>query len=210
MRGLAVDMAYSADGDELVFLGQAPGGVGDPPGLDLWRARRDGDGWSDAEVIPPPVSTVHGESYPCLVADGSLYFSSDRPGGLGELDAWRAQRLPDGTCADPVNLGAPVNTEHPDGDTWVSPDETVLVVASRRPGGHGGADLWIATRTEDGGWSGPRNLGPGVNTPGYEYCPMGTWDGRLFFFSRRVGATWDEATGGTVHWVDAGGLGVSR
>ena len=103
--------------------------------------QREGDGWSKAELIPPPVSTAFDESYPCFVADGSLYFSSDRPGGLGEYDVWRAQRLPDGSYAEPVNLGPSINSEYSDGDTWVSPDESVLVVASRRPGGHGQADL---------------------------------------------------------------------
>ncbi len=210
VRAMAVDMAYSADGRTLVFLGDAPGGVVDPPSLDLWRIQRDGDGWSVAEVIPPPVSTVDRESYPCLVADGSLYFSSRRADGLGEYDIYRAQRLPDGSYAEPVNLGAPVNTEHSEGDTWVSPDETVLVVTSRRPGGHGSADLWISTRSEEGGWSVPRNLGPEINTEGYEYCPMGTWDGRLFFFSRRIGQTWPETTGGTVYWVDAAALEASH
>ena len=211
VRAMAVDMAWSSDGRELVFLGRAPGGVADPPELDLWRMERDAvGGWSPAEVIPPPVSTVEGESYPCLVADGSLYFSSRRAGGLGDLDVYRAQRLPDGSFAEPVNLGAPVNTEHADGDTWVSPDESVLVVASRRPGGHGGADLWISRRRADGGWSEPRNLGSVINTAGYEYCPMGTWDGTLFFFSRRVGDTWAETTGGTVHWVDASVLRGAR
>ncbi|MHC5064057.1 MAG: TolB-like translocation protein [Planctomycetota bacterium] len=199
----AVDMTYSADGNSLVFLGRAPGGIGDPPSLDLWRMQREGDGWSLAEVIPPPVSTRHGESYPCLVADGSLYFSSRRPGGLGDSDLWRAQRRADGSYEEPVNLGAPINTEYAEGDTWVSPEEDVLVVTSRRPGGHGRADLWISTREGDGTWSEPRNLGPTINTEGYEYCPMGTWDGRVFFFSRRIGDNWAEATGGMVYWVDA-------
>jgi len=210
VRAMAVDMTYSADGRSLVFLGEAPGGVGDPPGLDLWRIHRDGDGWSVAEPIPPPVSTVDGESYPCLVADGSLYFSSDRLGGLGEYDIYRAQRLPDGSYAEPVNLGAPVNTEHSEGDTWVSPDETLLVVSSRRSGGYGRGDLWISTRTKQGGWSVPRNLGPQINTGEHEYCPIGTWDGRLFFFSRRIGNTWPETTGGTVYWMDAGALDATR
>ena len=86
----------------------------------------------------------------------------------------------------------------------------MLVVTSRRPGGHGSADLWISTGSEEGGWSVPRNLGPEINTEGYEFCPMGTWDGRLFFFSRRIGQTWAETTGGTVYWVDATALEASR
>ena len=91
--------------------------------------------WPPARV-PSPVSTEAREIYPCVVADGSLYFSSNRPGSLGGSDIWRAQRLPDGGFAEPVNLGAPINTEHGEGDTWVAPDESYLVLTSGRPGGH--------------------------------------------------------------------------
>jgi len=47
------------------------------------------------------------QNHPSPVGDGSLYFSSRRSGGFGEADIYRAQRLPDGTFAEPVNLGPP-------------------------------------------------------------------------------------------------------
>ena len=51
---------------------------------------------------------------PYLAADGvTLYFSSNRPGGLGDNDIWMTKRL-DSTWqkwSDPVNLGSPINTE---------------------------------------------------------------------------------------------------
>lgn len=199
----AVDMSYTPDGDSLIFLGRGPGGLGDEPGLDLWTMDRDGDGWSYGTVIPKPVSSDGSEYYPCVVGDGSIYFSSNRPGTLGSSDVWRAQRLEDGTYAEPVNVGAPVNTEHSEGDTWVSPDETLLVVSSRRPGGEGSSDLYVSRRDAEGHWTEPKNLGPTINTDGIEFCPMGTWDGRVLFFSRRVGNSWAETTAGTVHWVSA-------
>ncbi len=53
------------------------------------------------------------EMTPYLAADGeTLYFSSDRAGGLGDNDIWMAKRL-DKTWtrwSDPVNLGDPINT----------------------------------------------------------------------------------------------------
>lgn len=205
LAATAVDMTYSADGDTLAFLGRAPSEMSpEEPGLDLWTMQREGAGWSRARLLPPPVSTPDAtEVYPCMVADGSLYFMSTRAGGLGEGDVYRAQRMPDGTYAEPVNLGAPVNTEFGEGDTWVAPDESVLVLSSRRPGGYGMSDLYVSFRQDDGTWGAPRNLGPEINGPTVDYCPMGTWDGSLFFYSRRDGSTWDETRTGEVYWLSA-------
>ena len=53
------------------------------------------------------------EMTPYLAADGvTLYFSSNRPGGLGDNDIWMTKRL-DKTWtkwSEPVNLGSPINT----------------------------------------------------------------------------------------------------
>jgi hypothetical protein len=113
--GLAVDMAYSPDGSRLYFLGRYSEDLGaDETNSDLFVMERQGDGgWSLASALPAPVNTPdHRESYPSVVADGSLYFTSDRPGGQGKADIWRAQRLADGSFDEPVNLGPPVNSEH--------------------------------------------------------------------------------------------------
>jgi len=154
--------------------------------------------------VPAPVSTEHGESYPVVVADGSLYLSAERPGGLGGSDIYRAQRLPDGGFAEPENLGPPVSSEFHEGDTFVAPDESYLVLSSRRPGGLGQNDLYVSFRGADGRWSEPANLGPTINTDQTDFCPMVTPDGRYLFFSRRTGGSWAEATEGEIFWVDLG------
>ncbi|MBL0181597.1 MAG: OmpA family protein [Chitinophagaceae bacterium] len=56
----------------------------------------------------------YNEMSPFIAADGkTLYFSSDRPGGIGENDIWMSKRLDDSWTkwSDPVNLGRPINTE---------------------------------------------------------------------------------------------------
>ncbi len=56
----------------------------------------------------------YNEMSPFIAADGvTLYFSSDRPGGIGENDIWMAKRLDDSWTkwSEPVNLGKPINTE---------------------------------------------------------------------------------------------------
>ena len=202
-RSLAVDMAVSPDGDSLYFLGQHPHpGAPVDPTTDIWVSRRVDGKWSTAEVVPAPVSTAAEELYPVVVADGSLYFSSDRDNDAGRLALWRAQRLPDGRFAEPVKLPPPINHEAGIGDSYVTPDERTIVFSSRRLPSAGNGDLFVAFRQADGGWSEPASLGPGINTAEHEFCPMATPDGKYLFYSRRFGATWETTTEGEVYWVD--------
>ena len=203
-RAVADDMAVSPDGRELYFLGNHPhphaAGV---RSSDIWCSRRIDGRWSTAEVMPPPISTEASEVYPVVVGDGSLYFSSNRPGGLGRNSLYRAQRLADGSFAEPVLVAPPVNSEFGVGDVYVSPDESYMVFSSSRPPSPGGGDLFVSFRRPNGGWSEPAHLGNTINTDQTEFCPMVTPDGKFLFFSRRRGASWSEATAGDVYWVDA-------
>lgn len=202
-QGMAVDMAYSPDGRELYFLGRFKPGVpqAEAP-QDIWVIRQRGGRWSNAELVGPPVSTDANESYPSVVADGSLYFTSNRPGSLGLADIYRAQRLRDGRFDTPVNIGSPPNSDRAEGDTFVSPDEQYLIFMSVRPGGFGRGDLYVSFRSGST-WGAPVNLGPSINTADVDFCPMVTPDGKYLFFSRRYGeGGWDTATDADVFWVD--------
>lgn len=64
-----------------------------------------------------------------------------------------------------------------------SPDGSVLYFASNRPGGHGGIDLYKATKLANGDFGNPVNLGPEINTPGNEMFPRLMSDGKFFFAS---------------------------
>jgi len=75
-------------------------------GNDIWTAPK-----SLGKKINLP---DYNEMSPFIAADGvTLYFSSDRPGGIGENDIWMSKRLDDSWTkwSDPVNLGRPINTE---------------------------------------------------------------------------------------------------
>jgi OmpA-OmpF porin, OOP family len=53
------------------------------------------------------------EMTPYMASDGeTMYFSSNRPGGLGDNDIWMTRRLDKKweKWSDPVNLGSPINT----------------------------------------------------------------------------------------------------
>jgi WD40-like Beta Propeller Repeat len=203
-RAVAVDMSVSPDGRELYFLGQyRQEPAQKEPGSDIWVSRRADGGWATATLVPAPVSTSAEELYPVVVADGSLFFSSNREDGK-HLHLYRAPRQGDGSFSGPTKLGPPIaDEEFGTGDTFVAPDESYMILSSRRPPGFGNGDLFVAFRQKDGRWGTPVNLGPAINTSEHEFCPMATPDGKFLFFSRRWGATWETTTAGDLYWVDA-------
>lgn len=214
---LAVDMAVSPDGQSLYFLGRFPSSLSpENPGLDLWVSQRQGQGWGTASLVPHPVSTEAAEFYPCVVADGSLYYVSDGPGSLGSTDIVRAQRLSDGSFGEPQNLGAPVNSVSGEGDTFVAPDESYMILTSSRPGGLGQGDLYVSFRQPGGSpaqgatWSEPQNLGALINSKHTDFCPMVSPDGKLLFFTRRYGNTWETSERCEIYWLDASYLDPFR
>jgi hypothetical protein len=81
-----------------------------------------------------------------------------------------------------------LNTPSLDGCPFVSPDGRSLYLASDRPGGLGGIDIWVARRAHRSDpWGSPRNLGAPVNSAADDFCPSPTSGRRLFFVSARAG-----------------------
>jgi len=80
-----------------------------------------------------------------------LMFWSTRAGGLGGADLWVStrQNVHD-PWSPPVNLGAPLNSASDDVTPSISFDGRTLTFGSNRPGGSGGNDLWMSTRTSSG------------------------------------------------------------
>jgi flagellar motor protein MotB len=73
--------------------------------------------WTRPLELGDEINTKYSETTPFLSADGkTLYFSSDRPGGLGSQDIYLTRRLDDTWqhWRKPQNLGSPINTDEYD------------------------------------------------------------------------------------------------
>jgi hypothetical protein len=82
---------------------------------------------------------------------------------------------------------AGLNTASVDGCPIQSPDGLSLFLASNRPGGKGGLDIWMATRQHtDDAWGAPQNLPEPINSAANDFCPTPLEGGRLLFVSNRV------------------------
>lgn len=80
-----------------------------------------------------------------------------------------------------------LNTPALDGCPSQSPDGLSLYMATNRPGGKGGLDIWVATRAStSAAWGNPVNLGEPVNSAADDFCPTPTGKRGLFFVSREA------------------------
>ncbi|MEZ4790863.1 MAG: PKD domain-containing protein [Flavobacteriales bacterium] len=98
--------AFTPDGQSLVFAGDLEGGSG---GMDLYICHRIGEGWSTPENLGPGINGPMNEAFPSFGPDGALYFASDRTGGLGKLDLYRAT-TDKATWSEPIALPEPINS----------------------------------------------------------------------------------------------------
>jgi Tol biopolymer transport system component len=224
------DPAFSADGERLFFVSQRPrSGTGPAKDWDIWVVDREGDGWGRPVPLGPPVNTDLHEIHPTSTQDGVLYFSSNRPGGFGNFDLYRAEPEPEGGgYGEVINLGASLNTPRGEGDVFVSPDGAYLVFSGSRPDGSGRNDLWVSFRESEARWTQPTNLGPRVNSAGIEFTPAVTPDGLFLFFTSYRGALphggrvvepYNDITAlysapenglGDIYWVDASVISAAR
>lgn len=111
---------------------------------------------------------------------------------LGEEDLYVSVKGKNGKWSKAIHLGAVVNSAGFEISPFLSDDMTTLYFASNGRGGYGDADIWMATRLDEGwgNWSAPVNLGPVVNSSGFDayYFERGN---EAFFSSNRAGATAD-------------------
>jgi hypothetical protein len=176
----------SGDGLTLYFASNRSGGEGD---LDLYRASRTNilSGFGVPVSLGSAVNSTSQDAAPSITNDGlSLYFTSQRSGGLGSNDIWLSTRPSlRKLFGAPVNLGPGINTSDSDFHPHISDDGLTLYLASRRPGavggGAGNSDIYVATRSSSFDTFGaPENPGPAVNTAGFEAGPHPGPDGLYF------------------------------
>lgn len=106
---------------------------------------------------------------PTLTADRlEIVFLSTRAGGLGGGDVWHATRANAGDAWGAPSLLSEVSSPSLERSPAIASDGLTLWVASDRPGGQGGLDIWVSTRrTRTANWGAPE-LVPALNSAGDE------------------------------------------
>lgn len=190
--------------DEIVFatrgkrseIGSMKGSKSESSDYDFYQAKKHGDG-TIAEIKPIKGGiNSPGDDVGAVKMPGSdlvLFTRTEQPetnkkkktvgnnvptSKVKILGAKRMGKKMDEVQELPVNFSDGNSNFHP----AVHPNGDMIIFASDRPGGFGGADLYMIRRV-DGKWSKAENLGPSVNSQGDELFPTFNKQGHLFFAS---------------------------
>ncbi len=150
--------SLSPDGKTLVLYYEYGGG-------DIYVSKAEGEGWTKPIALNKNINTpMSWETSAFLTDDGKqLYFSSNREGGLGNLDIYVSEMDATGDWGKANNLGPVINTTGREDSPALDPDGRTLYFSSDGHPSMGGTDIF-KSELKDGKWQKPVNLGYPINS----------------------------------------------
>ena len=137
--------------------------------------------WGGVTAMPYQMNSPRHEQILDFNKDGTaLIYFKGLESNRGEILVDTFQQKEERTLrTDPFI--SPIDARNGDGSPFFYND-TLILFASRRPGGYGGMDLYKISKRE-GRWTAPQNLGNEINTPYDETSPFLARDGKTLYFS---------------------------
>lgn len=161
--------SISRDGKTLYFARcNSPDSYGD---CDIFQAKLQADSsWSEVKNLGLEVNSIAWDSHPSLShTEDTLYFASDRIGGLGLSDIYFTVRNEDGSWRKAENAGPIINTRGSEVSPFYHHVYDVLYFSSDGQNlNFGEFDIYKSYR-ENTTWTEPKNIGPLVNGSGSEF-----------------------------------------
>lgn len=195
--------AFSSNGNRLYFTVCDQQIEDNRVNCAIYTSKKLKNTWDKAEKLGSPINLEGYESSTPYVAKGDndeevLYFSSNRPGGFGEMDIWASTRSRSGNFSAPINLGKNINTAGiettPFLDDRAGRNESrpELYFSSNGRTGFGGLDIYKAAKTNTNlsSWEAATNVGSDLNSPADEqyFIISQTNKTQAYFVSNREGS----------------------
>lgn len=139
--------SLSADGNELYFSSNKPGGYG---GMDIYVSKKLPNGeWGLPINLGPSINTDKDEICPFIHPDGStLFFSSNSNSSIGGFDIFFSEKNENNEWSEPTNLGYPINSPFDDVFFILTPDGKHAFYATEREDSRGRTDIYYITFPE--------------------------------------------------------------
>ncbi len=196
----------SPDGKTLYFI------VDDGKNQDIYFSTLDSSGnWTQRQPIGPPLNTDFSDGILSVMPDGNTVLLNGiyNPDGTKSPGYSISHNTGNGwTFPEPVKIDDFYNKNRFTSACLASDGKT-LILALERDDSYGDLDLYVCFRKEDGSFTGPKNLGPTINTAGTDGTPFLAPDGVTLYFSsdghpslgsadmfvaRRLDSTWTNWT----------------
>jgi hypothetical protein len=124
------------------------------------------------------------ETHATFSSDGNtLYFTTDKLGGIGGRDIYMSSKTSAGKWASPIALGINVNTIYDEEAPFLSYNGQILYFASNGPKSIGGYDVMYSKINEDKTWGSSQNMGYPFNSPYDDIFYSTTMDGKTGYYS---------------------------
>jgi tetratricopeptide (TPR) repeat protein len=124
------------------------------------------------------------ETHATFSSDGnSLFFTTDKLGGIGGRDIYMSKKNSFGQWSSPVSLGINVNTIYDEEAPFLSFNDQILYFASNGPKSIGGYDVMYSKMNEDKTWGSSQNMGYPFNSPFDDVFYSTTMDGKTGYYS---------------------------
>jgi hypothetical protein len=159
--------------------------IGDGHG-DIYKSVLEGERFGTPKKLRGEVNSYSWDGHCSLSPDGNtLYFSSERAGGFGGRDLYKASLiLPDSTWGNVVNLGDSINTPYDDDAPFIHSDGITLFYSSKGKTSMGGYDIFRSVMDlTDSTFKKSENLGYPINSTADDiYFVMGA-SGTVGYYS---------------------------
>jgi hypothetical protein len=165
---------FSPGGDTLYFIGGGKGGVE--------QIHRTAGGWTEPATY---IKRSYGMYDFMPTLSGNIYAASNINGSVNDYSCYDVCIMKPPVSGDTSihTLGRPINTPGFDGDFFVAPDESYIIISAKEQPDFE-CELFISYHKKDGSWTNPKSLGPEINNgPAHrwgEYVPPGN---KFLFYS---------------------------
>ncbi len=146
----------------------------------------DGRKWSSPERITiNDYYNLNPKSSFCLANNGKILITAiKRDDSFGKTDLYVSFLGQDSIWTQPKNLGPQINNAEEELSPFLASDNKSLYFSTPGRPGYGNSDMYLSRRLDDSwtNWSEPLNLGPQINTPGWDAYYTVTADGEFAYF----------------------------
>ncbi len=153
---------------------------------EVWTSQRDGEGWTTPKLfLDKPYGLYNFQP----TASGIFYTgSSGTKGNKKDYSTYDFSTLSiKGKDTLIKSLGAPLNTPAFDGDLYVAPDESYMVISANETKTYE-CELYISFRKADKTWTTPKSLGPKINDGlAHRFGQYVSPDGKYLFYTKGTG-----------------------